>query len=167
MKKSFLIFGALGAILATNGYAVQSGGVVITYTCPEGCTLQKSEFPGYTYATCKHEDGTDCGNPTRTETEIKATGVNVVTPTKKVAPVSARAARIGPKSRQDFSDITPLESNVEEKVASGTSVIECPAGCTLRYKLVDNSSAITWCVDADGNKCQEQVTTTSTTNSLR
>ena len=39
MKKSFLIFGALAAILSTNGFAVQSQTVVVTYTCPAGCEL--------------------------------------------------------------------------------------------------------------------------------
>ena len=57
MKKSFLIVGALGVFLSTNGYAVQSGGAVITYTCPAGCTLSVSTTAGgQTVAQCRRRE---------------------------------------------------------------------------------------------------------------
>ena len=58
MKKSFLIFGIIGAILSTNGYAVQSQDVTVKYTCPDGCELKSSiDSSGLTIAWCKCENG--------------------------------------------------------------------------------------------------------------
>lgn len=39
MKKSFLIAGIVGAILSTNGHAVQAQGSTVDYSCPSGCTI--------------------------------------------------------------------------------------------------------------------------------
>lgn len=59
MKKTFLIAGLIAGLTATNGYAVQSQYVVVTYTCPEGCELYTSiDKDGFTIANCQCSDGT-------------------------------------------------------------------------------------------------------------
>ncbi len=59
MKKTFLIAGLIAGLTATNGYAVQSQIVVVTYTCPDGCELYTLVSEGgLTLAKCRCSGGT-------------------------------------------------------------------------------------------------------------
>lgn len=59
MKKTFLIAGLIAGLTATNGYAVGSQIVVVTYTCPDGCELYTFVGnDGWTRASCNCSDGT-------------------------------------------------------------------------------------------------------------
>ncbi|MBQ3784986.1 MAG: hypothetical protein II843_01160 [Alphaproteobacteria bacterium] len=59
MKKSFLIAGLIAGLTATNGYAVGSQTVVVTYTCHDGCQLiTEAWYDGMIVARCKCSDGT-------------------------------------------------------------------------------------------------------------
>ena len=65
MKKTFLIAGLIAGLTATNGYAVGSQTVVVTYDCPSGCELHS----------ISHSDGSilvycSCGNGTEVEPTI-------------------------------------------------------------------------------------------------
>ena len=109
MKKSFLIVGALSAILSTNGYAVGSQDVVVEYYCPAGCELHFTNYSaGVTTAYCVGPNGEECDDPTvGIEVDNAISPVTpVVNPTalkpnktdkvnaKKSKKVSARAAEI-------------------------------------------------------------------------
>lgn len=59
MKKTFLIAGLVAGLTATNGYAVGSQAVVVTYTCPDGCELFTIvDADGTTRAICTCSGGT-------------------------------------------------------------------------------------------------------------
>lgn len=79
MKKSFLIVSALGAIIATNGFAVGSQDVVTVYVCPEGChqrvdyTGPSNGGTGVQTVRCVDANMNDCGKP---EVHIIHTSVN-------------------------------------------------------------------------------------------
>ena len=57
MKKTFLIAGLIAGLTATNGYAVGSQTVVVTYTCPAGCELNqfiRSDGTISAWCTCEY-----------------------------------------------------------------------------------------------------------------
>lgn len=59
MKKTFLIAGLIAGLTATNGYAVGSQTVFVTYICPDGCELHTFvDNSGLTLAECRCSDGT-------------------------------------------------------------------------------------------------------------
>ena len=119
MKKSFLIVGVLGAIIATNGYAVQSQTVVVTYTCPAGCELIQGGISqtgsgisttGSASATpiCKCPDGDQdptitientSPSPSEIQQVISQSVLNqaAIKNAKKTKATSVRAATVSPK----------------------------------------------------------------------
>ncbi len=109
MKKTFLIAGLIAGLTATNGYAVQSQTVVVTFVCPPGCELYTSmSTSGYTYARC------DCGkfdtdpevviqdtqpSPSEIQNIMGQSALNqaAIKDAKKMKTTSARVATISPK----------------------------------------------------------------------
>lgn len=105
MKKTFLIAGLIAGLTATNGYAVGSQAVHVTYTCPDGCQLiTEAWYDGMIIARCKCSDGTvtdprvSIKNPAPSHSEIQQvmsqSTLNQATikNAKKVNKVSVRAA---------------------------------------------------------------------------
>ena len=110
MKKSFLIVGVIGAILSTNGYAVQSQTVLVSYNCPEGCELRQAiESDGVTYSWCACADGTEVDptinivnkapSPNEIQQVMSQSVLNqaAIKNAKKTKATSVRAATVSPK----------------------------------------------------------------------
>ena len=110
MKKSFLIVGALGAILSTNGYAVQSQTVVVSYNCPNGCELVHAvTSDGVTYNWCQCADGThvdptinivnEAPSPSEIQQVMSQSVLNqaAIKNAKRNKDISARTATVSPK----------------------------------------------------------------------
>ncbi|MFQ6727231.1 MAG: hypothetical protein ACLRFF_02635 [Alphaproteobacteria bacterium] len=107
MKKTFLIMGLIAGLTATNGYAVSSQTVIVTYTCPDGCELSTHILQnGTTVAGCKCSDGTVTDpnvstedltpSPSEIQRVMSQSTLNqaAIKNAKKVNKVSARAAEM-------------------------------------------------------------------------
>lgn len=168
MKKSFLIVSALGAIIATNGYAVQSGAVVVTYTCPDGCVLHTrqhgGEFVAYCYNPRTHES---CSDPKvnvqehamsadvihEIEKMEKLDKTNATKQTKKTN--TARAAKIGKNVNTADIPSTPMGATEKASVGSGETVVKCYGDCKLDCKTWRDQMMICNCRKPNGELCQE------------
>ncbi|MFQ6696052.1 MAG: hypothetical protein ACLRFF_03475 [Alphaproteobacteria bacterium] len=171
MKKSFLIVSALGAIIATNGYAVQSGGVGVTLKCPDGCVLYTSQsggnFEAYcynpsTYKMCSGPTVNNFGMSADVMREIKKMEeldkTNATKQTKKTN--TARAAKIGKNVNTADIPSTPMGATEKASVGSGETVVTCPSDCKLDCKTNGLSTVmICRCRTPNGELCQETTET--------
>lgn len=169
MKKSFLIVGALGAILSTNGYAVQSGGVEVTFKCPDGCVLRTSQqgdtFKAYCYKPDTYEK---CSGPTVKDFDVSANVMHEIEKMEKLDKTNAtkqtkktntaRAAKIGKNVNTADIPSTPMGVKEKASVGSGETVIICPGDCKLDCQAgTDNAIMICKCRKPNGELCQESV----------
>lgn len=164
MKKSFLIVGVIGAILSTNGYAVQSGGVGVTLKCPDGCVLHTSQsggnFEAYCYNPSTHEE---CSGPKVSDHAMSADVIheimeeldktNATKQTKKTN--TARAAKIGKNVNTADIPSTPMGATEKASVGSGETVVKCPGDCKLDCKTAYDKIMICKCRRPNGELCQE------------
>lgn len=174
MKKSFLIVGVIGAIIATNGYAVQSD-VVVTLKCPDGCALYTSQSGGTFEAYCYNPSTNNkCSGPWVNDFAMSADVMheikkmeeldktNATKQTKKTN--TARAAKI--RKNVNTADIpsTPMGATEKASVGSGVTVITCPTGCKLDcHTDVPGTTMICKCRRPNGELCQETTETSEPT----
>ncbi|MFQ6703859.1 MAG: hypothetical protein ACLRFP_02130 [Alphaproteobacteria bacterium] len=168
MKKSFLIVSALGAIIATNGYAVQSD-VGVTLKCPDGCVLYTSQsggnFEAYcynprTYKMCSGPTVNNFGMSADVMHEImeELDKTNATKQTKKTN--TARAAKIGKNVNTADIPSTPMGATEKASVGSGITVVTCPTGCKLDCHTTNSDTTmICKCRRPNGELCQETTET--------
>lgn len=177
MKKSFLIVSALGAIIATNGYAVQSGAsgaVEVTFKCPDGCALRTRLHGGELVAYCYNPRTYEyCGDPKVNVQEHAMSAdvmheimeeldkTNATKQTKKTN--TARAAKIGKNVNTADIPSTPMGATEKASVGSGETVVKCPGDCKLDCKTTyDQQMMICNCRRPNGELCQEATETYET-----
>ena len=177
MKKSFLIVGVLGAIIATNGYAVQSQSGVVT-RCTPPC-VPKTETSGQISVTyCVNEkEGTRC--PEESFGKIsQASNVTIqydmgsfekvkkIEAKKKseIARVAKNKQRVAPKQTSANEPIT-VKSESNMKVGSGWGIIECPSGCHAVIREHDGKT-IYICYDENGKACDQENVEIQTSGSI-
>ena len=115
MKKTFLIAGLIAGLTATNGYAVGSQTVVVTYGCPDGCELLTSgtwtdgNGAGHLKVYCECPDGTTpdatvhikdlAPTPATMQEVMSQSTLNqaAIKNVKKTKTTSARAVTVSPK----------------------------------------------------------------------
>ena len=164
MKKIFLIAGLVAGFATTNGYAVGSQTVKVTYTCPAGCeigTVQNQN--GTTQVYCYIPNTTErCADPTVNilnyaigPTDVEVQEVTPVklnnTNTKKSNKVSVRAAKV--------ARVKPVSTKpqAQDMAADGGAIaINCPAGCTPDCAILGNT-VLCECKASDGSTCKAEV----------
>lgn len=173
MKKSFLIVGIMGAIVSTNGYAVQSGGIEVTLKCPDGCVLHTaqhgSNFGAYCYNPSTYKE---CGDPKVIVREYAMSDdviheikkmeeldkTNATKQTKKTT--TARAAKIGKNVNTADIPSTPMGAIEKTSLGSGETVVKCSAGCKLDCHTNSSGTLMVCdCRTAKGELCQEAIET--------
>jgi hypothetical protein len=171
MKKSFLVFGALGAFFAGINFAAASSGIDIT--CPESCTLECVSSNNGIHCECKGNDGTMCSEivnttsifrpgeetPTQNTDVVNATAIdktNTIQKMQKKA-VSARAAKVGSRVVSEETDTPAVPDDIEDilEMASGSSYnLRCPSECKLKCWKTNHGSAMTCeCVGRGNRPC--------------
>jgi len=168
MKKSFLILGALGAIIATNGHAVQSGVIDVTLTCPAGCVLHTVQKGNSFIAYCWDDaHNRECADP-KVNTKAVALPDDLIEQMKKTEKtVPARAAKVerNVKTATANTPSSPIntEPEIQDKVASGTVIIACPEGCKTDCQETAGGYMSCKCKKPNGELCQEEVLTIENT----
>lgn len=174
MKKSFLIVSVIGAILSTNGYAVQSD-VVVTFKCPDGCVLYTSQSGGTFEAYCYNPSTNNkCSGPWVNDFAMSADVMHEIKKMEKLDKTNAtkqtkktntaRAAKIGKNVNTADIPSTPMGATEKASVGSGTTVITCPTGCKLDcYTDVPGTTMICKCRRPNGELCQETTETSEPT----
>lgn len=170
MKKSFLIVSALGAIIATNGYAVQSGDVGVSLKCPAGCVLhtyqQGGEFMAYCYNPSTLEE---CSGPTVKNFDVSANVMHEIEKMEKLDKTNkktntARAAKIGKNVNTADIPSTPMGATEKASVGSRETYIKCYGDCKLDCRTsADNTTMLCNCRKPNGELCQESVEVDQTT----
>lgn len=100
MKKTFLIFGIIGAIYASGGYAGDNQSVVV-YTCPDECSVNED------ITNCVYADGSDCG--------VFSTDVFVPQTVGQISGITS-------KSPRDSGSVSVSRSATEQPVAARAAV---------------------------------------------
>lgn len=135
------------------------GGVVLTYRCPEGCTSSNAggssgQTNGAFVASCVDAAGNEC------EVIWEVTETNT-----SASP--ARAAKVGPKVKQDSTNLKPVTSKVQDMAADGGAVaINCPAGCTPDCAILGNT-VLCECKTSNGSTCKAEVVVADDTTVLK
>lgn len=180
MKKSFLIFGVIGAIFMTNAYSASVGEVLGAgdrgwMACPPDCVFLRNANGGFsTPLTCVNH-GVECagGNsgirfydeyPTQyalgeiveaVKVEKKNVADKVVEKSESVS--VARVAKVGAKAKKTI-DTPNKPSKVQDMVADGGGAIaiNCPANCTPDCVILGNV-VLCECKDSAGKTCKADV----------
>ena len=155
MKKTLLTVGIVGALFATNSYADNQQSILVSYTCPDTCTVTNDE--ALTKFGCVYPDTKDCGTTTVKILEFMTTPETINQQTnEKSKPVAARAAK---KTTQKPN--VGNKPKGSDKAAGGIVSVTCPAGCNFKC---DSSSggAWCWCEDGNGKHCGEETVHTGT-----
>lgn len=160
MKKTFLSIAVVGAMFAANGYAEGQQSILVSYICPDTCTIKKDAES--TKFSCIYSDAKECGTPTAKILELtsvpeKTTEKVDQTANEKTKPAIARAAR---KQNIKPNNIKPTGTK-PDKAMGGDVFITCPEGCTIKC-LEDFGTCA--CVDKRGNICNESTTITGPVN---
>lgn len=135
------------------------GGVVLTYRCPEGCTSSNAggssgQTNGAFVASCVDAAGNEC------EVIWEVTETNT-----SASP--ARAAKVGPKVKQDSTNLKPVTPKVQDMAADGGAVaINCPAGCTPDCAILGNT-VLCECKTSNGSTCKAEVVVADDTTVLK
>lgn len=183
MKKSFFIFGVIGAICMTGAWAAQIGEVLGAgnsgyMACPPDCSFLRNANGGLvTPVTCVNR-GVECigGHggvrfyneyPSQYVVgEVIEVNKPVVKDIKDTAASAqklennsvARAAKTGAKAKK-VSDTTVTPASAVEKARMGDGgavAINCPANCTPDCVILGNV-VLCECKDSNGNTCKADV----------
>ena len=157
MKKTFLSFAIVGTLFAPNSYADNQQSILVSYTCPDTCTVTNDE--ALTKFGCVYPDTKDCGTVTAKILEFMTTPEKVSQQTnEKSKPVAARAAK---KTTQKPN--VGNKPKGSDKAAGGDVIITCPEGCHFVW---DESFSVAGCVDKHGRVCNESTTVVNGTLDL-
>jgi len=151
MKKSFLIFGVIGAIYGINGWAAGNKSMVAVYTCPDNCFVNNNENT----FTCAYNDGKSCGNATANVFIPQTPDANVNLAMNgqigleaipaRTNQVSARAAK-----KQNTTTSNKPKSSTQDSAAGGSGYEQCPPPCSFHEFTRDDGIVTHICLEPDG-----------------
>ena len=85
----------------------------------------------------------------------------------KTSASPARAAKVGPKVKQDSTNLKPVTPKVQDMAADGGAVaINCPAGCTPDCAILGNT-VLCECKTSNGSTCKAEVVVADDTTVLK
>ena len=158
MKKYFLSFAVIGALFMTGGYADGQQSILVSYTCPDTCTVTNDT--DLTKFGCVYPDTKDCGTPTAKILEpmpIKEIPAPVAKEPEKSKPIAARAAK---KQNVKPSGNKPNNPDMAGN-GSGWWTGTCPRGCEpdcKKYRNQDGTTSLQCeCYTSSGKICEDRV----------